>query len=42
MKGNFMNYTLVKDLYKSAESFFNKDVNIGGWVRTLRTSKIPF
>ena len=34
-----MNYTLVKDLYKSAESFFNKDVNIGGWVRTLRTSK---
>ena len=32
-------YTLVKDLYKNTESYVDKKVKIGGWIRTLRNSK---
>ena len=33
-----MDYTLVTDLYKNKDSFQNKDIKLGGWVRTLRSS----
>ena len=35
-----MEYTLVKDLYKNTDKFLDKEVKIGGWVRTLRSSKV--
>lgn len=34
-----MNTTLVKDLYKNIDEFNNKEINVSGWVRTLRDSK---
>ena len=34
-----MNTTLVKDLYRNIDDFNNKEVNISGWIRTLRDSK---
>ena len=34
-----MDYTIVKDLYKRTDDFIDKDIKLGGWVRTLRNSK---
>ena len=34
-----MNLVTVKELYKDRESYFNKEVSIGGWVRSNRDSK---
>jgi asparaginyl-tRNA synthetase len=34
-----MKRTLIKDIYKSPESFGGKSVTLGGWVRNLRDSK---
>ena len=34
-----MNFVTVKELYKDRESYFNKEVSIGGWVRSNRDSK---
>ena len=34
-----MNLVTVKELYKDRESYFNKEVSIGGWVRNNRDSK---
>ena len=32
-------YTKLKDLYRNTPSFLNKEVTIGGWVRTSRNNK---
>lgn len=34
-----MNLITVKELYKNREAYFNKEVTIGGWVRSNRDSK---
>ncbi len=34
-----MDSTLVRDLYKSTDKYLGKDVQVSGWVRTVRTSK---
>lgn len=34
-----MDYTLIKDLYRKTDEYIDKDVQISGWVRTLRSSK---
>lgn len=31
--------TLIKELYRNIESYENKEINISGWVRTIRDSK---
>lgn len=33
-----MSYTHVKDIYQGVASYFGKDVKVGGWVRTSRSS----
>ena len=34
-----MNLTTVKEIYKHSEDFLDKEITIGGWVRSLRDSK---
>ncbi len=34
-----MNLITVRELYKNRESYFNKEVTIGGWIRSNRDSK---
>ena len=34
-----MNLTTVKEIYKHSENFLDKEITIGGWVRSLRDSK---
>ncbi|APM37471.1 asparagine--tRNA ligase [Clostridium kluyveri] len=34
-----MKKTLVKSLYRETEKFINKDIEISGWIRTIRDSK---
>ena len=34
-----MNYTAVKDLYRKTGDYINNNVQVAGWVRTVRTSK---
>jgi len=34
-----MKNTLVKDLYRNTEEYIGKDVQVSGWVRTVRDSK---
>ena len=34
-----MNLTTVREIYKQPEAFLDKEVSIGGWVRSLRDSK---
>lgn len=34
-----MEKTLVKSLYRETEKFINKDIEISGWIRTIRDSK---
>ena len=34
-----MKSTLVKDLYKKTGDYINNNVQIAGWVRTVRSSK---
>ena len=36
---SFEKYTLVKNIYRNSESFFNKTIQVSGWVRKLRISK---
>ena len=31
--------TEIKELFKSMDSFGGKEITVGGWVRTIRTSK---
>ena len=32
-------YTLLKDLFRSTNEFINKEITVGGWVRTSRSNK---
>ena len=34
-----MNLVTVKDLYKNREQYLDKEVTVGGWVRSIRDSK---
>ncbi len=34
-----MNLTTVRELYRNTEAFIDKEVTVGGWVRTVRDSK---
>lgn len=34
-----MDCILVKDLYRKTDDYINKDIQVAGWVRTLRSSK---
>lgn len=34
-----MNLTDIKDLYRNREAYIDKEVTIGGWVRSIRDSK---
>jgi len=34
-----MNITNIRDIYKKRESFLDKEVTVGGWVRSIRDSK---
>ncbi len=34
-----MTYTLIKDLYRKTDEYLGKEIRIGAWVRTLRSSK---
>lgn len=34
-----MSLTDIKELYKNSEAFFNQEVTVGGWVRSVRDSK---
>ena len=34
-----MDNTIIKNLYKSAEKYYEKEIKVSGWVRTVRDSK---
>lgn len=34
-----MNSVVIKELYRNSENYYSKEVNISGWVRTVRDSK---
>ena len=34
-----MSSVLIKDLYKNKEKFFEKEIQVSGWIRTVRDSK---
>ncbi|MDE7275588.1 MAG: hypothetical protein K2N98_01840, partial [Lachnospiraceae bacterium] len=34
-----MDLTDIKDLYRNREAYIDKEVTIGGWVRSIRDSK---
>lgn len=34
-----MNLTTVREIYKNREEYLNKEVSVGGWVRSVRDSK---
>ena len=34
-----MNLIEIKDLYANEENFVDKEVEVGGWVRSIRDSK---
>ena len=34
-----MKLTTVKEIYKNREEYLNKEVSVGGWVRSVRGSK---
>ena len=34
-----MKLTTIKELYKNREDYLDKEVTIGGWVRSIRDSK---
>ena len=34
-----MKLTTVKEIYKNREAYLNKEVSVGGWVRSVRGSK---
>ena len=34
-----MQNLLIKELYKNTENYFEKEVQVSGWVRTVRDSK---
>ena len=34
-----MKLTTVKEIYKNREEYLNREVSVGGWVRSVRGSK---
>ena len=34
-----MKLTTVRELYKNREAYIDKEITVGGWVRTVRDSK---
>ena len=34
-----MSSVLIKDLYRNKEKFFEKEIQVSGWIRTVRDSK---
>lgn len=34
-----MKLTTVKEIYKNREEYLNREVTVGGWVRSVRGSK---
>ncbi len=34
-----MNLTTVRELYRNRENYYNKNISVGGWVRSIRDSK---
>ena len=34
-----MKLTTVKEIYKNREEYLNREVTVGGWVRSVRDSK---
>ena len=34
-----MELITVKELYKNREQYFDKEVTVGGWIRSIRDSK---
>ena len=34
-----MNLIEIKDLYENKENFIEKEIEVGGWVRSIRDSK---
>ena len=34
-----MNNIVIKELYRNSENYYSKDVQVSGWVRTVRDSK---
>ena len=34
-----MDFTTVKSIYRNTAEYANKEVTIGGWIRTMRASK---
>ena len=37
--GNDMELTNIRDLFRDKETYLEKEVSIGGWVRSVRGSK---
>ncbi len=35
-----MDLVTVRQIYKDREQYLNKEISIGGWVRSLRDSKL--
>ena len=38
-ENKFMKLTTVKEIYKNREQYLDKEVTVGGWVRSVRDSK---
>ena len=34
-----MKFTTVRELYKDSSSYIDKEITVGGWVRSIRDSK---
>ena len=34
-----MNLTDIRDLYRDSESYIDKEVTVGGWIKSIRDSK---
>ena len=34
-----MNNTIIKDLFKNSDNYFDKEITVSGWIKTLRDSK---
>ena len=35
----FMNLITIKDIYKNRDAYLNQEIQVGGWIRSLRDSK---
>ena len=38
-ENKFMKLTTVKEIYKNREQYLDKEVTVGGWVRSVRDPK---